>query len=249
MAKKLILLFEGRTGSSMFGDMLNQHSAIGFMGEEVAHLLGRGWSAQEQWIRSLYSEPPTIQDPRLSSKESLEVVGFKVKLREIADPAGLRETLLEHGAWVIHMTRRNLVKQVVSSIRAIDLNASSGKYNLHAGEESLVPGAYPIPLHRFETTLQWLDSHVANLERFVANLPLPVLHLRYEDLVADPRATVAEVCAWLGVDYQELRGRSLKITSDDLASVISNYPELAAHYEGTRFASDFDDAHGGATDS
>lgn len=239
MIRKLVLLFEGRTGSSMFGGMLNQHPEIGFLGEEVADLLDDGWEAQERWIDRLFSEPPAMSDPRLTPPDDLRVVGFKVKLREVASTSGLAESLVEHRARIVHMTRRNLVKQAVSSIRATDLYEATGHFNLDPGQEDLVPGPYEIPVERFHRILTWLESHVEALERFVSRLPLPVLRLAYEDLVGDTDGTMRRVWDWLDVPCTDVYSRSIKVTSDDLSDVVSNYDEIVDHYRGTRFAAFF----------
>ena len=225
----------------MFGDMLNQHSRIGFHGEEVAHLRDQGWSAQAAWIDSLFADPPALCDERLSGREQLRAVGFKVKLREVASAEGLRTTLLQHRARVIHMTRRNIVKQAVSSVRAIDMYKKRGRYNLVPGEEPLLPGCYPIPVRRFERILLWLEEHVEKLAGFVADLPLPVLEIRYEDVVADPSVALGDVCGWLGLEYEPLRCRRIKLTPDDLAAAVSNIAELERRYRGTRFERFFSD--------
>jgi LPS sulfotransferase NodH len=231
---RTILLFEGRTGSSVFGDALNQNPKVSFLGEDVAHLREDGWASQQQWIESLFWKTASFPDRRV--KRGIKAVGFKVKLREIADPPGLRDLIEQHRIKIIHMTRDNLIKQVISSIRAIDLYKATGKYNLRRKDESLRPGPSVIPLDRFRETLKWLEESVDSLREFVATLTVPVHETAYEDLQNDIDATVRSALEFLKIPHVTVKPRLIKLTDDKLDQAVVNYEEIKDYLARTKYA-------------
>ena len=46
-----------------------------------------------------------------------------------------------------------------------------------------------------------LERYVPSIARFLRESDVPKLHLRYEDLVADPETHMARVCEFLGIDF------------------------------------------------
>jgi LPS sulfotransferase NodH len=232
--RRAVLLFEGRTGSSALADALQQNPHISFLGEDVAHLRDQGWAAQRDWIQTLFWNTAAFSDRRI--KAHANTVGFKVKLRDIADTAAFRELLESNQIRILHMTRDNLIKQVVSSIRAIDLYKATGRYNLRPNHAELKPGPCKIRLSRFQDTLAWLEEHVEQLENFVSSLTVPVHHITYEQLQHDARDTVRQVFDFLGVPQATVRLRLIKITDDQLQNVIVNYDELKTYLADTKYA-------------
>jgi len=232
--KRVIMLFEGRTGSSLLGDALNQNPRVSFLGEEVAYLLKEGWEKQQHWIESVFFSTSEFPDPRI--KQGISVIGFKVKLREIADPSGLRDLIERHGIAIIHMTRENLIKQVVSTIRAMDLFKSSGKYNLREKDKCLVPGPSVISLDRFKTTLTWLEQSVERLSAFIGTLTVPICHVTYEEVNRDLNGSVRSILQFLNVPHATVQPRLVKVTKDDLRDSVVNYEEIKGYIATTRYA-------------
>ena len=230
---RFIILFEGRTGSSLLGNLLNQHPQVSCLGEEVAALRHEGWAAQRAWIESLFLDTANFRDPRL--KGTATALGFKVKLREIADAKAFGQWLDGSDVKVVHQQRLNFVKQVVSSVRAMKLYEQTGHYNLEPDQANLKPGAYAIPKKRFNNTLLWLLEAEHKLALFLAVLTRPVLHSTYEDLCAGMNAEVARVFSFLGVSSQPVEPNTIKLTSDHLREVLENYDDLLAFYSGTGF--------------
>ena len=74
----------------------------------------------------------------------------------------------------------------------------------------------------------------------VGKLDRPLLHLDYEDLLADPTAVFHQLLAYLGLPPAPIQGTTLKNTSDDLREVVTNFDELRARYAGTRYEPMFD---------
>lgn len=231
---KYILLFEGRTGSTMLEELLNQNPSVTCFNEKAGQLFDQGWTAQQEWILAMCRNPFDLEGTLM--KASAEAVGFRIKLRETANPEGLRQIIEAEDFRVIYMTRSNIIKQVVSSIRAIDLYRNSGVYNIPKYHASLeVPGAYPIPPERFKEIFAWLDQASKRLDDFIDSLQANVFHLTYERLISNMEEAVKDVCAFLDVPSAPFETKTRKITHDDLSHCISNYEELRSLYHHTPY--------------
>lgn len=47
-----------------------------------------------------------------------------------------------------------------------------------------------------------LDRYVPAIARFLREAPMPLRHVRYEDLVRDPDASMRDLCGFLGLDFE-----------------------------------------------
>ncbi len=93
----------------------------------------------------------------------------------------------------------------------------------------------------FQTRLDDVEAEKATIAEYVGQVDRPLLHLDYEDLLADPDATFHQLLAFLGLPPAPLEAATLKNTSDDLRDVITNFTELRARYVGTRYEPMFDE--------
>lgn len=230
---RFMTLFEGRTGSSLLGGLLNQNPSIICLGEELAHLRKDGWSAQKEWLDQLYFNTENFQDHRI--KDGASAVGCKIKLRDISDPEQLLKYIEANDIKIVHMRRDNFIKQVVSSIRAMDLHKETGNYNLSAKQKDLRPDAYPIPIRKFNATLLWLLDFVHKLDVYIATLKQPPYLLSYEELNNDMLGEVHKLCAVLNAEPHDFVTNLIKVTSDDLREAVSNHDDLARFYSGTQY--------------
>jgi LPS sulfotransferase NodH len=235
--KNTIILFEGRTGSTHLATLLHQSPHISFLGEEPALLKPDGWQAQENWISQLFDAPSEFNDTRI--KTSAKVLGFRIKLRDVAEPQQFKKLLEKYNVSIIYMKRLNLVKQAVSSIRAIDLSKTKGYYNLdhHKHQEGL--SAYSIPFQRFDQTLKWIEEVDLKLQDYIKTLNLPICEVSYEELLADRDAVLNKVVQFLDVPSFTPIEVIAKHTSDDLSEVISNFDVLFSRYKNTPYAEMF----------
>ena len=229
--KNTIILFEGRTGSTHLATLLQQSPKISFLGEEPAELQSGGWLAQKDWINRLFSDPLHFNDTRI--KPSAEVIGFRIKLRDVKDLQEFKQLLEQYHVSVIYMRRLNLVKQTISSIRAIDLSKARGYYNLdHQKHKDGLP-AYTISLKRFDQTLKWIEDVDLKLQQFIQTLNQPICEVSYEELLADRNQTLNKINQFLGVPTFQARDVIAKHTSDNLRDAISNFDALVSKYQGT----------------
>ncbi len=232
--KNTIILFEGRTGSTHLATLLHQSPNISFLGEEPALLKEQGWTAQQDWICQLFNNPLNFDDPRV--KNSAKVIGFRMKLRDVLDLQAFKYILEKYDVSIIYMRRFNLVKQAISSIRAIDLSKAKGYYNLDHNKHQEGLAAYTIPVRRFDQTLKWIEEVDLKLQEFIKTLSQPICEVSYEELLSNREAVLKKVIQFLDVPQFTPKEVIAKHTSDDLSEVISNFDALLSHYQGTAYA-------------
>lgn len=225
--RRFVVLFEGRTGSTHLGDLLRSHPRLRMRSEGLSGLKRAGAGAPEQaaWLRETFSAPrgPLIK-----------VVGFKTKLRDVLDPAEVSALLREYDAHIIHMSRRNVVKTIVSSINSERLYEQIRDWNMMKGTDR--PPPLEVDVDDFEVRLERRERLEAELQGFIREVALPTYEVVYEDLLARQRAMVSDLYRWLGLRPVPLkRSRWVKVTSDDLRRAVANYGELRARLAGTRY--------------
>ena len=224
-----VLLFQGRVGSSYLTEALSSHLEIKMLDESFRRHRKTA-SIQLKAMREFLT-PPLLG--------SYRAIGFKIKLYDVGDHKGFAELLKEERVYIIHMSRRNMVKQAVSWIRASRLYDATGDWNLYKDADRLA--ALTIDPAEFRTRLEQLEKRERVLRDYVMSLELPTLSLYYEDLFVDKRNTIDLVLPFLGVQPQPVEGAALKNTSDDLRQAIENFDELRSLYTGTPYEAMFDE--------
>jgi LPS sulfotransferase NodH len=229
-ARPFVLLFEGRSGSTYLIEALASHPAIYTEGEKLVRLKDKGADRQLQWVREFLAR---------SSHRKYRAIGFKTKFRDILDPEGLSELLRQLQAQIILLQRRNRIKLVVSRSNAIRLNAFTGDWNLYKGEDRIPPAS--IDVVQFSNWLKRAEERNRKLVGYVQGLELPTFSLYYEDLLVNEQATLEQVCSFLDVEFEAIKGGCIKNTSDDLREAVVNFDELRSHYIGTPYEPMFDE--------
>ena len=215
MTTRFIVLFLGRSGSTYFMEALGSHPEIEVGFEELGRRRHLGAQEQLRFARSFFAPG---DDNRAK--------GFKTKFQDILDPGPFSSLLREVGARVILLQRRNVVKSVVSWHRAEVLHEKTGDWNLY--EAGGRPGPIHIDSGRFLERLKEYESARERLQKYAVGLELPTLWLYYEDVVRDAPTTFQMATSFLGVAGLDVRGRSVKLTSDDLSDAVTNVDELRA---------------------
>ena len=227
-----VILFVERSGSTYLATVLAAHPHILAHREQFAQLRQGGKDAAEQlaWARDFWT-PPMIGP--------YAALGFKTKTTDILDPGGFARLVEEKRCKVIHLHRQNAVKGAISTIRARDLHAASGNWNLLKESDRRPPVAVdPDDLQQhIELHEQW-DTE---LQDYVNSLGRPTLELTYEDLLRDKAAFMARVFEFINVAPQPVEGKTHKNTSDDLREAVTNLDALQARYIGTPYYAMFDE--------
>ena len=236
---KFVLLFQGRTGSTFLTDCANSHPQVkmdpevwggwGFQIEQdkiAAHVAN-----QSNWLTHFYES---------SYPSSIKSIGFKTKLDDLLDKKHFITYLKDHDVKIVHLTRRNTVKLVISEINAQRLFDKSSTWNLE--DERKRPSAFRLDLDKFHQQLLWREQIEKWLESYIFLANLPTIKLYYDDLLSDEKSFFETFYDFINVQYLPTKGRTFKNTPNDLQKIIINYDELLKRYKYTPYESMIVDA-------
>ncbi len=217
---RFVLLFEGRTGSTFIMNALNSHPSIISEGEILVRK-----SAQEQndIMRALYGR----------SEAGIKAIGFKTKLRDIADTENFLTLLDEFDVKVIFMYRKNLIKLALSRLNAKRLFEHTGRWNQIKGENPLPPFAPSI--EEFEQALEFRRQKEEELKEFMERITRPLMVRYYEDLLEERDVLFNNIFSYINVPPADLQSNVVKNTDDDMRNILLNYDQIKEHYKGTEY--------------
>ncbi len=229
-----VILFIERDGSTYLSSLLSSHPHIEAVYERFAVLKQKNADASEQltWAKKFWS-------PRIIN--SFSARGFKTKLIDVFDIEGFSKLCREKNVKIIHMSRENRVKAVISKINAKRLYDKSGYWNLYK-EEHRVPATRFEP-DEVEILLQEREKLDQELQTFVEQLNLPTIKVTYENLMSDRDKTLLEIFNFLKVQVKPVETKTIKHTSDNLQDVILNFEELKQNYSGTVYFEMFNETN------
>lgn len=223
-----IILFFGRTGSTVLIEELRRQRRIRAEYEILAECKKQGPEAQLQRARRCYA--PSLRP--------LRAAGFKTKLWDVLDPDGLAAVLQEAEARVIHMRRANVVKGAISTINADRLRERTGHWTMY--REDHRPEPFAIDIGQLRSWIASREEGDEQIRDYIRHLGLPSMELSYEQLVGRPAEATGRLGEFLGVQLRPPalnRTRSKKVTPDDLRSILTNYDDVAAALRGTPYES------------
>ena len=227
---KYVMFLVGRVGSTYLTSLLDSHPNILALGEELRDLEKEGAKAQLDWTRD-FLNPPLVG--RHGAR------GFNVKHVHIVDPDEFAKLLQQNECKVLHMSRRNRVKSVISRINGKRLYNKTGMWGLYDENNKLPP--LTVDLDEFDEFLRHREKMDNELADYVDSLHLETLPLYYEDLTTNQSGFLDRVFDFLGVEPHTVQGSTLKITSDNLSEALSNFDELRSRYVGTQYEEMFDE--------
>jgi LPS sulfotransferase NodH len=252
---RFVILSAARTGSTLLRYMLASHPGVFAGGEifnpveikrgiiswcELSHEQAR-INADEKLMRLRESDPVCFVHELIKTTEAwgYPVIGFKWHywLPMPEDPAA-QHLFADKSLRVIHLKRRNLLRQIVSFERA-----------LKTDQWARMPGEAPFELPPIELPIEKAIFDLASLfyaehdyERCFSGHPM--LELYYEDLAQDPQAVGRQALAFLGVNpVAELSVPTEKMGVDSLRFAITNHDELKEKFKAAlrRWDSFFED--------
>lgn len=225
---KFVILMMGRSGSSYLTALLDSHPRILAKGEKLAGM--KKPQKQRSWTERFFSEPPP---------SGVTAIGFKTKVKDIADKDAFAELLREQTVRILLLRRRNVVKMTISWLNAERLFQETGEWNLTKKEDPL-----PAPVidpERFAHRLEQMEKATAALEQYGNGLGLPCHSLYYEDLLIDLDSALEKIFRFLDVESAPTQCELRKNTSDNLRDAIMNFDELRTRYVGTPYLEMFDE--------
>jgi LPS sulfotransferase NodH len=229
-----------RTGSSMFGKVLDAHPSVDCVNEYLNRYLYARRRVKVRALRSFYRSPP-LDDPRGSARvvgQTMNPFKYKLGAAEIASavaPSGLRlagQRLIARRSQppirLIVLLRENLLKQAVSMYLALRRGKfESGRHKVD--DLSVVKGQV-IDVPKLASIVTTLRNDSERLRQLATRLHAETMHVTFEQLQDDPIGTFESVFEYLSVppaptDFDYTAGFK-KILSDDLREVAENYEEL-----------------------
>lgn len=217
-----VIFASGRTGSSLLMDLLNSHPGIECEDEILSH---RVLSAHR------------FLDARAALSRRA-MFGFKLKLRHlttqgVTDPAAFLGRLHARGCRIVHLARRDRLRQALSSAVARQRLAH---HQTRAGQR---PRAGP-----FRIDVPWLIGRMRQMDvdlqgERAALTGLPHLALRYEDDLLRResfQATLDRVFDYLGLDQAPVRTEYVRTGTDRLADLVANLDEIRLTLRTTEYA-------------
>lgn len=231
MAKvNFFLVFEGRAGSGLLRAILNSSPHVVFEAEWLMFDLRKHADAARRQVEQVST---FFHDPRYAD---LACLGFDNKLSDIIDPPAFADALMDEGARLLVLKRRNIAKQVISSLNALRTREVTGKFHAYS-ESDILDQPFELDPDRFDAHLRRLVTRLEEVDRFVAGHDWPHLEIFYEDLTAERAAVVGRIAEFLeaplgGIELEPPR-QPLKQSPTDLRRLISNHEELLERYRGT----------------
>jgi LPS sulfotransferase NodH len=223
MRAKFVLFAQGRTGSTLLGDLLRSHPEIYFADE-------------------LLSSP--VRSPRFASartrwRHARHAVGFHVKIYQLSDVQGITDAggwlrgMHGHGWRVIALRRENLLRQVLSNMTAQVTN----RYEDRSRENEFVrvrPYVDPDEL------LHWIGVRAAvGADEAAALDGVPHLPLTYEHDLQDSstwQPTMERAFAYLDLPPVQVATNLRRQNDGELSTLIANYDEVRRAVEPTEYA-------------
>jgi LPS sulfotransferase NodH len=220
MSAKFVLFAQGRTGSTLLGELLGSHPDVYFADEILA-------------------EPVASVDRALADLargHSQDVVGFHVKIYQLTDTQGVGDV----GAWLrgvvadgwrlITLRRDNLLRQVLSNLAA----DAAGRFHDRSG------GATDVRLRVDPSVLvHWMEvREQVGAAEDAALGDLPRLSLAYERDLLDSAAwaaTASHCFSYLGLSTAPVTTSLRRLNSGALADLVENVADVTSALTGTRF--------------
>ncbi len=244
----VLMLHTGRSGSTLLGDLLDQHRDVFWDGEVTERqfqeqALLRQTSVGEQFgafnleggIERIRSRQRRLSAGRIYGVEiqhyQLEMLGSDLEsyLAALPDLGIDRFILLE---------RRNNLRKIVSHVVA----TSAERHHVKPGEKVSMPKARIDPqslfvdhrFHKLRERLDVYDNFSETARKLIGGDRL--LHLDYDDHIAeDPLNAYRMCCEFLGIAPDSPQVKFAKTANFPLEEMLENYDEVADFLTGTRY--------------
>jgi len=184
-----------------------------------------------------------VKFPRMSVYQRVRqcnaaVYGFSTtveQLRQVqrmANPNQFLQDLTRGGCRVIHLTRRDLLRHAIATLRTHSVN-----FRFDALEPISKSSAFTIDVSELIDCLQYLDNQRVEADAILHDVPY--LSLVYEDDLMDPNSyvtTAEKLSTFLEMPNIQPVGSSLKLVHQRLEDIVTNYEELCEAVEASDYA-------------
>ena len=232
---RFIVLCRSRTGSNLLVNSLKKHPQIHIFGEIFRGGVGDDVKAAVKESAEQYLENTIFKH----YDRSVRAVGFKIFYQHpVWDSSGNVWRYLQalERLKVIHLTRRNILRTMVSQRIAMKTDVWKEADLKHAGSgiDKRVTLSKEDCEEFFEKTRSWERD---GDERFSGR---EILHLDYEDLCSDFESQMQRVLQFLDVAPADLRPQTRRQNPEALRDLIANYEQLRSEFSGSPWGGFFE---------
>lgn len=249
---KVVMMHAGRSGSTVLGDLLNQHDMIFWDGEifngpGLRPYRGAKMYVWQKWPRSKFfpSKPFDFIANRCTvSNEPVfgfEMKYFDMRVNEI-DVATFANRLFDLEInHVINLHRKNHLRWLVSQLVAMQRS----KFHFKNGEKAEldavtinIDSPYKVVYRSDYLSMFELFERIEREAREFGNAlrAKKVLNLTFEDHIEkDPTEAYRLVCEFLNLPIRDVRIRYSRATPYALRDVVTNFHELKERMTGTKY--------------
>jgi len=230
---KFIIFSQFRTGSHLLTNLLNCHPNVFCAGEIFLNNLVR----KKLFFPMLYIKGKMVRFEK-------HVYGFQLKsyhinkLHFIFDRKEFLTTLHKNGWKIIHLQRRNLLRQTISGMVA----RQRQQWNT-TKEKPFLKSKFLIDSKKLIKGIQNRENLKLQEKEMLVQLPY-CLEVIYEDELLNSeqhQKTADRVFEYLGVDSVPVKTTLIKASSDKLSDMIENYEEVSSVISKTKYAKFLDD--------
>ncbi|MGI8904953.1 MAG: sulfotransferase family protein [Candidatus Sumerlaeaceae bacterium] len=231
-----------RTGTTLIRTTLNKHPDVRCIGEAF-NFKGRFLATHGNEfgyrkyldarpllrIQDMFARKSTVQRylDELYATPGFAAIGFKLMLSQSHTFPMVMEYLRRHDARVIHVVRQNVLKTLIS--RTVKRKTKVSSSTKAIGKTSIT-----LREDRLLRDLERLDAENEQWARECAGMPY--IRVSYEDFVFDKQGELRRLLEFLDINtVPELQSDLVKLTSDNLREVLSNYEAVERKLQGTRF--------------
>ena len=238
----LVMYHVGRSGSTVLGDLLDQHPDLHWDKEVLLDLRVKRYARLVPFRKRIINDPIKIIHWRMLLSDKRRF-GFETMPHHL-EPFGLGmpEYLLRlrslNFRHVIILKRENSLRLIVSYLKA-----RQGQW--HSFHKSPSPGGKTSIAIQIDDVFGYGRSLQQNLDYFSnfhegidSNLPdYEILYLTYEkDIALNPLIAYEKCCQFLNLNpFQDVSVRLKKLNPFPLRAMIENYEEVEKNLVGTRY--------------
>ncbi len=240
----VMMIHFGRSGSTVLGDLLNQHSQIKWAGEIYADQLDRE-SGNINLIKPKYEESFVYKYLKRSMRGSRKkYFGFEVKFYHLKflgeDFYAYLSKVKEIGVTkFVLLHRKNYLRIMVSSLIATETKIWHTKSHKKLPATQISINVENIMVDgECKSLLEFLKEYTYQFETLVNFMQneYDTIQLEYEmDISDNPIYAYRKVCDYLSVDFQKPVIQFRKTNDYKLDEVIINFSEIESYLKGTPY--------------
>ena len=244
---RAIILTTQRSGSTLLVSSLQSHPEILCRGELLIAGMGMNTPRLLEGHRHAIKLTRFVWTGAWHSTRTMrrfyEIPGarahiFKAMYNHLSPPWTLNWLLRRKDIRVIHLRRRNLLKQYISYLLMSRRRESQWLPNTRVPVPALRLRISPDQALRYFARNEFLYPRFDELFAEHARMPLV-----YEDIIEGQQIrddVASELCDFLAVPRRSLTTPYVKINPESLREIVTNYDELSAAMRATKYASFLD---------